>query len=70
MPTFTFQKPIEDVEEPILLDEGWYRGRIVVIPTIEPNKKKKADAAQDGAGDNLVISVMLVEGDGFQIFNN
>lgn len=63
MPTFTFQKPIEDVEEPILLDEGWERARIVVAPTIEPNKKKKADPNQDGAGDNLVVPLMLVEGD-------
>lgn len=63
MPTFTFQKPIEDVEEPILLEEGWERARIVVIPTIEPNNKKKADPEQDGAGDNLVVSVMLTEGD-------
>ena len=63
MPTFTFAKPIEDVEEPILLEEGWERARIVVIPTIEPNNKKKADPEQDGAGDNLVVSVMLTEGD-------
>jgi len=61
MPTFSFNKPIEDVEEPILLEEDWYRARIMAPPAIEPNKKKQADPEQDGAGDNLVISLMLLE---------
>ena len=63
MPTFTFAKPIEDVEEPILLEEAWTRARIAATPSIEPNKKKQADPEQEGAGDNLVISIELVEGE-------
>ena len=66
MPTFTFQKPVEDIEEPILLDEDWYRARIAKAPTIEPNKKKQDDPNQEGAGDNLIISLSLIgqEADG------
>ncbi len=63
MPTFSFAKPIEDVEEPILLEEDWYRARIVTVPEIKPNKKKQADPEQEGAGDNLEISLMLLGGE-------
>jgi len=60
MPTFTFQKPIEDVEEPVVMEEDWYRTRIAKAPTIEPNKKKQDDPNQEGAGDNLVVSLAVV----------
>jgi len=63
MPTFTFHKPIEDVEEPVALAEDWYRARIVKAPTIEPNKKKQEDPSQEGAGDNLIVSLALVGGE-------
>ena len=63
MPTFSFQKPIEDVEEPILLEEDWYRARIAKTPTIEPNKKKQEDPNQEGAGDNLNVSLSLRGGE-------
>lgn len=63
MPTFTFAKPIEDVEEPILLEEDWYRARIATSPTIAPNKAKQADPESEKAGDNLEVSLRLVEGE-------
>ena len=63
MPTFSFAKPIEDVEEPILLEEDWYRARISAPPVIAPNKKKVADAEQDGAGDNLEVNLQLQGGE-------
>lgn len=63
MPTFSFAKPIEDVEEPILLEEGWYRATIKIPPTIEPNKAKQADPNSEKAGDNLVIPIGLTEGE-------
>jgi len=72
MPTFTFQKPIEDVEEPILLEEGWERARIAGAPVLEPNKAKKANPEDEKAGDNLVIPIALTQGDAdgrrFKIF--
>lgn len=64
MPTFSFQKPIEDVEEPVVLEEDWYKSRIVKAPTIEPNKKKQEDPSQEGAGDNLIVSLAIVGGEG------
>lgn len=63
MPTFSFAKPIEDVEEPILLEEGWTRARIVATPVIAPNKAKRADPESEKAGDNLEISLALVGGE-------
>jgi len=63
MPTFSFAKPIEDVEEPVLLEEGWYRAAIKTTPTIEPNKAKKANPEDEKAGDNLVIAIGLTEGE-------
>ncbi len=63
MPTFSFAKPIEDVEEPILLEEDWYRARIAGQPAIAPNKKKQADPEQEGAGDNLEVSIALAGGE-------
>jgi len=63
MPTFSFAKPIEDVEEPILLEEGWCRAKIVAPPAIAPNKKKVADPESEGAGDNLEVSLMLLGAD-------
>ena len=63
MPTFSFAKPIEDVEEPVLLEEGWYRAAIKATPTIEPNKAKKENPEAEKAGDNLVIAIGLTEGE-------
>ena len=63
MPTFSFAKPIEDVEEPVLLEEGWYRAAIKTTPTIEPNKAKKENPENEKAGDNLVIAIGLSEGE-------
>lgn len=63
MPTFSFAKPIEDIEEPILLEEDWYRARITGQPAIAPNKKKQSDPEQEGAGDNLEISLQLQGGE-------
>jgi hypothetical protein len=63
MPTFTFVKPIEDVEEPILLEEDWYLSTIKTTPTIAPNKAKQADPESEKAGDNLEIALALVGGE-------
>ena len=63
MPTFTFNKPVEDIEEPILLEEDWYRARIKETPTIEPNKKMQEDSTQEGAGHNLLIKLTLIDGE-------
>jgi len=63
MPTFSFAKPIEDVEEPVLLEEDWYLARIAKAPSIEPNKAKRENPESKKAGDNLVINLSLVEGE-------
>jgi len=63
MPTFTFSKPIEDVEEPILLEEDWQRAKIAAPPAIAPNKAKQADPESEKAGDNLEIALCLLEGE-------
>jgi len=63
MPTFTFAKPIEDVEEPILLEEDWYLSIIKAPPVIAPNKAKQADAESEKAGDNLEIAIALQGGE-------
>ena len=60
MPTFSFQKPIDEIEEAVVLEEDWYHTRIAKTPTIEPNKKKQTDPNQDGAGDNLIVSLAVV----------
>jgi hypothetical protein len=63
MPTFSFAKPIEDVEEPVLLEEDWYLARIAKAPSLEPNKAKQEDPESEKAGDNLVIALGLIEGE-------
>ena len=64
MPTFSFAKPIDDIEDAVVLEEDWRRARIAKAPTIEPNKKKQSDPDQEGAGDNLVVSLALAGGEG------
>lgn len=59
MPTFSFPKPIEDVEEPILLDEDWYNCRIYKKPEIKANKAMREDPQSENAGKNLEIAVKL-----------
>lgn len=72
MPTFSFTKPIEDVEEPILLEEDWYLSVIKAPPELAPNNAKKADPEDEKAGDNLVIALALkggeAEGRRFKLF--
>ena len=63
MPTFTFSKPIDDIEEPQLLEEDWYLAEISATPTLEKNKKMEDDPNQEGAGYNLVVKVKLIEGE-------
>ena len=59
MTTFSFHKPIEDIEEPVLLEEDWYKARISKSPSIEPNKAMKESSENEKAGHNLVISLRL-----------
>ena len=63
MPTFTFPKPIEEIEEPILLEEDWFKSRICAPPSIEPNNAMKTDPNSEKAGHNLVIPVILTGND-------
>jgi len=61
MPTFTFPKPVEDIEEPVLLEEDWYLGEICGKPEIKPNKAMQDDPQSEKAGHNLVVPVKLLE---------
>lgn len=61
MTTLTFDKNIEDIEEPILLPEDWYIFRVTEPPKIEDNKAKKDKKTYtEGAGKNLIISLRSV----------
>ena len=39
MTTFKFKKKMEDIEEPALLDVGWYPVTVSKEPTVRPNEK-------------------------------
>ena len=61
MTTLTFDKNIEDIEEPTLLPEDWYIFRVTEPPKIEDNKAKKDKKTySEGAGKNLIISLRSV----------
>ena len=61
MPTFTFPKPVEDIEEPVLLEEDWYLGEICGPPEQKKNKAMQDDPSSEKAGFNLVVPVKLLE---------
>ncbi len=64
MPTFGFNKPIDDIEDPVLLPEDWYTFRVSKDPTIEDNKKAKDGlSGEEGAGKNLVVKLTTVSDD-------
>lgn len=52
MSTFKFKKDISEIEDPVLLEEGWYLTRISKPPEIAQNKDK--------TGENLVIRVRTI----------
>lgn len=51
MSTFSFPKPVEDIEEPVLLEEDWYLCEIAGKP------EKRTNRAE--TGQNLVIPIRL-----------
>ena len=61
MTTLRFAKPIDGIEEPTLLPEDWYVLQVVKPPKVEDNDKKKKGLSYDqGAGQNLVISLRTI----------
>lgn len=74
MTTFKFKKAMENIEEPELLDEGWYKVRITEDPKLLPNNKAKellgdeatfeqvemANADDQTIGMNMVCKVEVV----------
>ena len=55
MTTFSFKKPIEEIEEAVLLPEDWYTFKIGERGmTIQPNAaKKEGQSEEEGAGDTF-----------------
>lgn len=62
--TFKFHKSIDDIEEPVLMDEDWYKLYISGKVEIKPNKKKTENPSQEGAGDNMVIPLRVHDDEG------
>ena len=62
MATFSFEKDVNDVAEPIAIAEGWYKARVTKEPEVKPNKKATEGLSyEEGAGKNMVINLMLAE---------
>lgn len=59
MTLITMPKSLDEVQDAEALLEDWYLMRISGEPQVLPNKKKKADPTQEGAGDNLVINMRV-----------
>jgi len=56
----TFTKTVDDIEEPELMEEDWYKARVVTDPVIEDNKAAKAGLPpEDGAGKNYIVKFKL-----------
>ena len=61
MTTMTFSKAVDELSEPVLLEENWYLATVTAEPEIKPNKKKKdGKSYKDGAGDNLIVPIKLL----------
>jgi len=55
---------VDDIEEPVLLPEGWYMFEIVPPPpTVRPNQVKVNDPASPDAADNWVVNLSSVHED-------
>ena len=66
MTTFNFAKDVDDIEQPVPIEEDWYVASIVKAPEIKPNKKKQEGKSYEGgAGDNMVISLRLLSEDDY-----
>ena len=64
MTTFSFSKSVDDIAPPVLMEEDWYIAVLTDDPEIKPNaKKEKGLSEEDGAGDNLVLKLMIAEGE-------
>lgn len=62
MTSFTFDKDIDDIERPELMDEGWYKFQVAEEPKVEKNKAAKDNKSyDDGAGMNLVIKLRVID---------
>jgi len=53
MPTFKFDKPVGDIEDPVLLPRDWYDAEIWEEPEIAPNSKLSEEAGQNASQDVL-----------------
>lgn len=64
MTTLSFTKSVDDIAPPVLMEEDWYVAVLTEDPEIKPNaKKEKGLSVEDGAGDNLVLKLMIAEGE-------
>lgn len=54
-------KNIEDIQEPEVLPEDYYKLRLIEEPEVAPNKKKQEGGeTAPGAGNNLIMSMRVV----------
>lgn len=68
MTTFSFQKPIEDIEDAVLLDTGWYPARVAKEPRTSPNEKLRDAVGDDASPKEMEKACEADEKRGFTSF--
>jgi hypothetical protein len=64
MAEFGLPKSIDEIQEKgALLEQDWYKVRLVKEPKLVPNKVKKAGGPKEQSRDNLVLSLRVVSED-------
>src|SRR5574343_1209370 len=64
MAEFEIGKNLDEIQEKgALLEEDWYKVRLVKEPKLEPNKVMKANGPKDKQRKNLVLNLRVVSDD-------
>lgn len=58
--TLDLGKSVDDIEEPVLMPEGWYAFEVIDDPQVLPNSAMKEDPQGDKAGYNWVVHLKSV----------
>ena len=61
--TLTFNKNVDDIEQPELMPEDWYVMELRDAPEVKPNKAMQNDPESEKAGKNWVVPLVVATGD-------